>query len=156
MTHSSGEHHSVLDKVKDFINPQGQETKSPQQLEDEKHVAMNNHEREEARANALIAQREAAEHVHPERSGPPDAVRSRHELSSMPHRASLEEAAEGHQAGKVTTPDLTGGTHIPESELPIRHERMENTATRPSDPNDRKSMNGLPDNWSTAGDDRML
>lgn len=42
----------------------------------------------------------------------------------MPHRASLEEAAEGHPAGRATTPDLEGVTHIPESQLPRRHDRM--------------------------------
>jgi hypothetical protein len=42
----------------------------------------------------------------------------------MPHRASLEEAAEGKPAGRATTPDLEGVTHIPESQLPRRHDRM--------------------------------
>ncbi|BGP21052.1 hypothetical protein JCM10213v2_009231 [Rhodosporidiobolus nylandii] len=146
-------HGSTLDKIKHAILP---DTKSPEQLDDEKHIAMNNHEREEARADALIAKRENQEHVHPERSGPPDVVPSKYELSSMPHRASLEEAAEGKAPGRATTPDMEYGTHIPESELPIRHERMENTGLRPSDPNDPKSMDGLPDNWTTAGDDRTL
>ncbi|GAA5886974.1 hypothetical protein JCM6882_009403 [Rhodosporidiobolus microsporus] len=155
MTHSH-EHHGILDKVKHALGAD-EETKSPERLEDEKHAAMNRHNAEEARADALIQQREASERAHPERSGPPDVVpvAARHELSSMPHRASLEEAAEGHSAGKVTQPDLEGVTHIPESQLPPRLPRMENTGLRPSDPNDPNSMNGLP-TGTVAGDDRML
>ncbi|GAA6009902.1 hypothetical protein JCM10207_002151 [Rhodosporidiobolus poonsookiae] len=152
MTH---DHHSTLGKLVHSILP---ETNDPDKLEEEKHEAMSSHEREEARADALIASREASERAHPSASGPPDLVpvSAAHDLSSVPHRAALEDAAEGRKAGRATTPDLDGVTHIPESELPVRHERMENTATRPADPNDPKSMNGLPDNWTTAGDDRML
>ncbi|GAA6030532.1 hypothetical protein JCM8097_006192 [Rhodosporidiobolus ruineniae] len=152
MTHSHN-HESTLDKIKHAILP---DTKDPEQLEQEKHKAMSRHAAEEAKADKNIAQREAEEHAHPSRSGPPDVVPSKHDLSSFPHRGSLEEAAEGQKPGRATTPDHLNQTHIPESELPIRHDRMENTATRPADPNDVKSMNGLPDNWAVAGDDRML
>jgi hypothetical protein len=133
----------------------------------------------------------------------------------MPHRASLEDAAEGKGPGRATTPDLAGGTHIPESELPVRHARMgafsfsfsffafflpKLTSLSPSvvpsllsrhfipshsrrehrspslrperrqrasfsfplltslrlTPLFTQSMNGLPDNWTTAGDDRAI
>ncbi|GAA5842182.1 hypothetical protein JCM11251_000118 [Rhodosporidiobolus azoricus] len=144
-----------LDKVKHAIGAD-EETKSPEWLEFEKHKAMSAHNTEEARADALAQQRELSQHAHPERSGPPDVVpvSSRHELSNMPHRPSLEDAAEGHAVPRATTPDLQGVTHIPESELPPRLDRMENTATRPADPNDPKSMNGLP-TGTVAGDDRI-
>lgn len=33
---------------------------------------------------------------------------------------------------------MEGVTQIPESQLPVRHDRTENTALRPSDPNDPK------------------
>ncbi|GAA5858120.1 hypothetical protein JCM8547_005658 [Rhodosporidiobolus lusitaniae] len=156
MANTASEHQSLGNKIKHFIHP---DTKDPDTVDAEKHRAHDSHVAEEARADALIAQRENQEHVHPERSGPPDVVPSRHNLSSMPHRESLEAAAEHKHItpGGTTTPDMMYVTHIPESELPIRHERMENTALRPSDPNDVNSMNGAVDPRSTvAGDDRML
>ncbi|GAA5847595.1 hypothetical protein JCM9279_005316 [Rhodotorula babjevae] len=119
--------------------------------------ARDKHNAEEARADALAAEREADQRAHPSHAHTLEPVQA-HELSSMPHRPALEEAAEGHNAvhpGEVTRPDLEGVTHIPESELPERKPRMEHTALRPSDPNDMNSMDGAA-SYGTAGDDRAI
>lgn len=78
------------------------------------------------------AEREAFERTHPTASGPPDAVPippASLDLSTVPHRASLDEAAHGDHAKHhhavekgATTPDLDGVTHIPEKQLPPRLE----------------------------------
>ncbi|TKA52830.1 hypothetical protein B0A53_04526 [Rhodotorula sp. CCFEE 5036] len=141
-------------------------TRNPEKVHEETHIAERRHREEEERANALIAEREAFERTHPTASGPPDAVPippASLDLSTVPHRASLDEAAHGDHAKHhhaiekgATTPDLDGVTHIPEKQLPPRLDRMEHTALRPSDPNDYKSMDGKPLPLGAAGDDAML
>ncbi|BGO96290.1 hypothetical protein JCM10020v2_008027 [Rhodotorula toruloides] len=159
----------------------GEPTDDPERVAKETHAAQASHEKEEARADRLIgtfrsspfveaveewthpalffkAEREQEARVQPATSGPPDVVPPPAELSSFPHRQNLDEVAHDPQhahAKKQTTPDLEGVTHIPESELPPRLPRMENTALRPSDPNDPNSMNGLPEPLNVAGDDRV-
>lgn len=78
----------------------------------------------------LTAEREASERAYPTLSGPPDTVPippASLDLSSVPHRASLDEAAHGDHAKHhhavekgATTPDLDGVTHISEKHLPPR------------------------------------
>ncbi|GAA6003933.1 uncharacterized protein JCM10292_000612 [Rhodotorula paludigena] len=153
----------LLDKAKHALHLDDK-TKDPAQLENEKHGAMLAHNREEARADALIAERESVEEAHPTPVGVAEVPvagtgESGAGLSSMPQRPALEDAAEGHtrvEPGEVTLPDLDGVTHVPERELPPRKERMENTATRPADAGDPESMNGYPVPLNVAGDDRML
>ncbi|POY72971.1 hypothetical protein BMF94_3957 [Rhodotorula taiwanensis] len=129
------------------------------------HVARDQHEAEERRADALMIERDAEQRAHPETSGPPGTVplAAQHDnLSSMPHRASLDEAAHGdhahqHHAERQTTPDMEGVAHVPEKDLPQRYDRMEGTGLRPSDPNDVHSMDGKPlPLGASAGDDAML
>lgn len=90
----------------------------------------------------LTADREADASFEPAAEWtPPTIEHGREPLATVVHRASLERAGrkddgpaeEGRGAG---VPDMDGVTHIPESELPVRHDRKEHTATRPSDPND--------------------
>lgn len=51
-------------------------------------------------------------------------------------------------------PDMTGVTRIPEGMLPQRVDRMERTATRPSDPNDPNvSFSRLGGLWGSRGAD---
>lgn len=74
-----------------------------------------------------VVERQAEQRAHPESSGPPDTVPippASLNLSTFPHRASLDEAAHGDHAKQHhsvekgrTTPDMEGVTHIREAEL---------------------------------------
>ncbi|GAA5973892.1 hypothetical protein JCM21900_005918 [Sporobolomyces salmonicolor] len=153
MTAHTTHHESPLDKVKHFFQPEP--TDDPVEVHEDIHRARDSHLKAEAQADALIQQRESSELKHPTESGPPDVVPPPHELSSFAHRPSLEEAAEGKTAPAQTTPDLEGVTHIPESELPVRHERMHHTGLRPGG-FDEWSSKDDPPNTTTAGDDTMF
>ncbi|GAA5927282.1 hypothetical protein JCM1841_001343 [Sporobolomyces salmonicolor] len=153
MTAHTTHHESPLDKVKHFFKPEP--TDDPVEVHDDIHRARDSHLQAEAQADALIQQRESSELKRPTESGPPDVVPPPHELSSFAHRPSLEEAAEGKTAPAQTTPDLEGVTHIPESELPVRHERMHHTGLRPGG-FDEWSSKDDPPNTTTAGDDTMF
>ncbi|KAL8287148.1 hypothetical protein RQP46_003600 [Phenoliferia psychrophenolica] len=119
------------------------------------------HARAEAIADERIEEREAEELTEPaEKWTPPTIVHGREPLETAVRKASLKRAGkmvpDAFEDGpKPGMPDLVGGTHIPESELPQRKDRMEHTATRPADPNDPKSMDGLPEP-TTAGDDMAI
>ena len=77
-------------------------------------------------------------------------------LSAFAPRLSLDQVVHPDHSKKLTGPDTTGGSHIPEEELPVKmHHRKENTAARPSDPHDVNSMDGRPEE-STAGDDMAI
>lgn len=77
-------------------------------------------------------------------------------LSSFSPRLSLDQVVHPKQSTELAGPDTTGGTHIPEAELPVKmHHRKENTAARPSDPNDPNSMDGR-SNPTAAGDDMAI
>ncbi|BGP58659.1 hypothetical protein JCM8202_006365 [Rhodotorula sphaerocarpa] len=142
-------------------------TRDPERVTMQTHVAEHAHEREEQRADALMLERQAEQRAHPESSGPPDTVPippASLDLSTFPHRASLDEAAHGDHAKQHhsvekgrTTPDMEGVTHIREAELVQRSHRTEDTGLRPSDPNDVHSMDGKPmPLGASAGDDGML
>ncbi|BGP52417.1 hypothetical protein JCM10450v2_008395 [Rhodotorula kratochvilovae] len=144
----------ILDKAKHALHLDD-ETDDPVQYRHDLDVARDKHRAEEARADALAAEREADLRAHPSHGHTLEPVQA-HELSSVPHRAPLSEAAHGHaqvEVGRATTPDLEGVTHIPEDQLPERKPRMEHTALRPSDPNDVNSMNGKVYPLNVAGDD---
>ncbi|GAA5915148.1 uncharacterized protein JCM6883_001747 [Sporobolomyces salmoneus] len=144
----------LVDKIKHVVHPTG--NKTPDEIDNDKHRAMNDHEAEEQRADALAKERELDEVAHPAQHGTPTSLppQQQHDLSSFPHRDTLADAAH-HEHHSQTHPDLAGVTHIPESELPERHYRKENTALRPADPNDPRSMDGAA-NYNVAGDDRTL
>ncbi|GAA6012724.1 hypothetical protein JCM11491_002543 [Sporobolomyces phaffii] len=145
----------LVDKIKHIVHPTGDKT--PDEIDADKHRAMNNHEAEEQRADALAKERQLDEVAHPSQHGTPTTLPPQgqgQDLSSFPHRDSLADAAHHHHES-ATHPDLQGATHIPESQLPQRHYRMEHTALRPSDPNDPNSMDGAA-SYNVAGDDRTL
>ncbi|GAA5998760.1 hypothetical protein JCM5350_007633 [Sporobolomyces pararoseus] len=144
----------LVDKIKHVVHPTG--NKTPDEIDNDKHRAMNNHEAEEQRADALAKERELDERAHPSQHGTPTSLppQQQGELSSFPHRDSLSDAAHHHHETQ-THPDMQGVTHIPESELPERKYRIENTALRPADPNDPRAMDGAA-NYNVAGDDRTL
>ncbi|GAA5838617.1 hypothetical protein JCM3766R1_006035 [Sporobolomyces carnicolor] len=146
----------LVDKIKHVVHPTG--NKTPDEIDNDKHRAMNDHEAEEQRADALAKERRLDEVAHPAQHGTPTSLppQSQHDLSSFPHRDSLDDAAHHHHdSNEATHPDMARVTHIPESELPERKYRIENTALRPHDPNDPRSMDGAA-NDTVAGDDRML
>ncbi|GAA5861653.1 hypothetical protein JCM1840_005221 [Sporobolomyces johnsonii] len=150
MTADSTHHESSLDKLKHFFKPEP--TEDPDEVHEEIHRARDAHVKAEAQADALIQQRESSELEHPSESGPPNVVPPPHELSSFAHRPSLEEAAEGKAPPAQTTPDLDGVTHIPESELPIRHERMHHTGLRPGGFDEWSSKNDPPNDTALGFD----
>ncbi|KAK4702677.1 hypothetical protein P7C70_g3547, partial [Phenoliferia sp. Uapishka_3] len=132
--------------------------------EPEAHVTISQqeaHTRAEALADERIAEREQQEaHERPHDWQPPTVVHGREPLATVVHRASVKRGGRhagetGEHGPKVGMPDMEGVTHIPESELPVRHERSEHTALRPSDPNDPNSMDGKP-NPTSAGDDYAI
>ncbi|TNY22309.1 hypothetical protein DMC30DRAFT_392516 [Rhodotorula diobovata] len=145
-----------VDKAKHALHLD-QETKDPVQTRYQVDAARDSHDREEARADALAAEREADQRAHPSHAHTLEPF-ERTEPSSLARRTSLKAAAHGHtrvDEGEVTQPDLDGVTHIPESQLPERKPRMDPTALRPSDPNDLNSMDGAA-TYGTAGDDRAI
>ncbi|GAA5884012.1 hypothetical protein JCM16303_001359 [Sporobolomyces ruberrimus] len=146
----------LVDKLKHVVHPTG--NKTPDEIDADKHRAMSNHEAEEQRADALAKERKLDEVAHPSQHGTPTSLPPQTQgqtLSSFPQRDSLDDAAHHHHENAPHHPDMQGVTHIPESELPERHYRKENTALRPSDPNDPNSMDGAA-NYAVAGDDRTL
>ncbi|GAA6060640.1 hypothetical protein JCM10212_006391 [Sporobolomyces blumeae] len=139
-----------------MTRPQG--VNQPEDIHDDVHAKRDQHEAAERQADALARERKIDERVHPNQHGTPAQTHPTSDLSSFPHRESLDDAAHhSHPTASAneTHPDMQGVTHIPESELPPRHYRLEDTALRPSDPNDPNSMNGKA-NYAVAGDDRTL
>lgn len=67
---------------------------------------------------------------------PPVVVHGRGPLRTAVQRATLKRVGKDvddfDSAPKAAMPDLEGVTHIPESKLPQRKDRMEHTATRPA------------------------
>ncbi|GAA5833191.1 hypothetical protein JCM5353_009054 [Sporobolomyces roseus] len=145
----------LVDKIKHAVHPTG--TKTVEEVDQDKHNKTHAHEVEEARADTLARERNLDEVAHPSQHGTPMTLTGQNQgenLSSFAPRETLDAAAH-HQHETKHHPDLQGVTHIPESEMPQRHNRKENTALRPSDPNNPAAMDGAA-NYNVAGDDRAI
>ncbi|KAM0787234.1 hypothetical protein ACM66B_006471 [Microbotryomycetes sp. NB124-2] len=127
----------------------------PELVHDRIRTERDKHERQEAAADEHIHEREVEEAQYPQQGfTPPQVVQAREPLSSFAPRESLDDAAHGkhHAPG----PDMYGGTHISERDLPPRHHEAQNTALRPSDPRDPTAMDGAPTDPTSAGDDYAI
>ncbi|KAK4048910.1 hypothetical protein OIV83_004466 [Microbotryomycetes sp. JL201] len=151
-----------MDKIKHALHldsahthtSQSTHTNNPEAVHETIRTERDKHEREEAAADEHIHDREVQEAQDPTQEFvPPTVVQAREPLSSF-ERESLNDAAHGthHAPG----PDMYGGTHIPEQELPRPHHEAQNTALRPSDPRDPTAMDGAPTDPTSAGDDYAI
>ncbi|KAK4053331.1 hypothetical protein OIO90_003943 [Microbotryomycetes sp. JL221] len=149
-----------MDKIKHALhiqehNPESSHssTSDPDQVHDRIRTERTKHEEEEARADEIMHERQVDQASEPNGFVPPYVVNQREPLSSYT-RESLNDVV--HHEHHPPGPDMYGGTHLPEKDLPKLTHEAQNTAVRPSDPQDPTAMDGAPTDPTSAGDDYAI